>query len=1439
MYMPLESLINKLKQNGFSIRPDDYIEILKVIERFQPATLQEAGNLICPLIVNSPEEQERFGVVFRRICEEDEQDEGERKNEWWKKVLDFLRKHRWWTAGIIAAINIAGAIIIFIPKLFSSSTNESDLRPVISLSDPNGSTFRIGDTLGFDVYQSFRTPSDSTRVNWEWNFGKGWGHKNEKYLTLVAADTGRQTARLRFLSTANNEVVADTSMSYTVCQLLPQPTLVPNEQVNIELRDTVTVSSTMPESELIQYNTVWLVNDDTVARYKPSIKFAPDTAGTYRVTFIIQSSTGDAMCNYETSVSYIAVDPEVKTFSIIPASTGDALEKPLRMKNWIGHVLAVMLFAAAIAGFIMGRIDKRRKRHAANALAAATETAAPAVKKPPYEIPMENRQHQLVASEQAMNDVIRFMHQRTRDEALALNIPQTVQNTIRTGGIPDLVYSNRLRPNDYLIVIDSRVSNSQQLKLFDYLVGTFRNESMSVIHFYYKDNFSTFYNKQYPSGLTLKRLTELYKEFTLIIYGTGHHLIYDAYPTINADRFNELADWENKAILTPVPYQDWSIKEKLIGQQMILLPADAEGQLRLIKAINEKMLRHGDYLSSPENFYSATAYDFTDTADIKAYLNDEDLFQCICAIAIYPGIRWEVLIELSKAVLDVRDCPEKLNYTTLLKFVRISWLHEGYFPEQTRLDLLKQLGVKEEIAARKSLIELLTYADVNFKDQHYFSDEKKMQEIANKFVVYANDPAHHENYLPAKEQFEALWRNNKITDAPLKKYLDNTGKKKWETPIRQNDKAVGTGDYFKKEGTVQSPPPALAKWSDRLKTIAGICMALLIALNFAGDNLAETKFAAFLRMNTVDSSRKIPVTIMHGDYGYCLAGIQDSLDYKSLQLALFDRNNKTIAPTDSAKGKYSYALRYADLVQPLLLEARWSVVPPSRMITPKTAYGNVSGSIRFTTNTVQLRISGCDEEVYPPIEIVHTYSARAIDEANRLVQNLSVSGFKRIARSTGATGDSVVVQYYDVNNEMQARSLADTISRYINYQVGVALINDSSKKGYTVLLPEINTSEPSTTCMIMPIEKLPGSLTEIWKGQRSNRYITINLPRKRIWYSTGDKKSFGIYNMQEVCQRGNQYKLITVANGRYKNFYIRNIANERFELSACQGFLPSLAAARADTSDCNNYDVMQLYYEQGPPADLVDLYRPRKVWVFYLTYSGERLYQSQSYKLNTYLSMAKERGIGKVDLNGVLVDPQFTNTSAQAYFDAFTNYFRNFIADKGMQLGKPDFDGGGGTPFDRNYFWLFDPGEANETTTINANAINKTCGRIVNNYLHIRRADRCVSKDTVNVAGETTLTLQPGSYTAGWEIMLDSVDASRYRNIMVTMRVVDGDVSSNILNFGNAFSNTAPTTLNRFAFQTLDFVVPAAQQADKRIKLVLLHYGHANINLRRITVTKK
>ena len=135
------------------------------------------------------------------------------------------------------------------------------------------------------------------------------------------------------------------------------------------------------------------------------------------------------------------------------------------------------------------------------------------------------------------------------------------------------------------------------------------------------------------------------------------------------------------------------------------------------------------------------------------------MFQWLCAICVYPRIKWEVLVEIGKAILDKYGAPEKLNYSNLLKLCRITWMQQGVFPQMTRLELLKQLTIENELCARERLLHMLNYStSIYGANGCFFEEEKKRQQITNQFILHANNNAHYSQYAASKDAFKKIWK---------------------------------------------------------------------------------------------------------------------------------------------------------------------------------------------------------------------------------------------------------------------------------------------------------------------------------------------------------------------------------------------------------------------------------------------------------------------------------------------------------------------------------------------------------------------------------------------------------------------------------------------------------------------------------------------------------
>ena len=69
LHFPFEELIAHLKKEGFVIKPDDYIELLKVTGTFGTEDIRTLRYRLAPLLCTSEQDQERFYKVFDAYAE--------------------------------------------------------------------------------------------------------------------------------------------------------------------------------------------------------------------------------------------------------------------------------------------------------------------------------------------------------------------------------------------------------------------------------------------------------------------------------------------------------------------------------------------------------------------------------------------------------------------------------------------------------------------------------------------------------------------------------------------------------------------------------------------------------------------------------------------------------------------------------------------------------------------------------------------------------------------------------------------------------------------------------------------------------------------------------------------------------------------------------------------------------------------------------------------------------------------------------------------------------------------------------------------------------------------------------------------------------------------------------------------------------------------------
>ena len=1148
IHLPLEQLVLMLRREGFFVKPDDYIELLKVVEKFSTDNPTDLKSKLCPLIATNEEEQIKFYKVF---------DEYVRISINPPKLPDLPPPPipRWknyipWFILLLVALGVLLYLTGKPPVVNPSFT--------IAVQDTDGNTYLnavIGDTAFLDASATFgHRISDTEKINWRWNLGNGWEKPNSLKVKVACNKEDRIRIMLETASGPNNSIIKTDTQFLKVCTSIAGA-IISSDEEEPALGKTITLAPRFRGDTSLKKG-MWSLNGNMVEALATTFRYQFSSPGNYSFRFTPGPAGSFEECNQPIETSF-EISDTVNSVQLTALPAGNSSPpNPYKFNGWWIATAILFFLTSLLIAFLKQR---RARKKAITSIPVIPDQRTESVFTPPYEVPLENKDFLWVARNSEMNPFFRSLRNKMEDDNQALNVPKTIQSVIRSGGIPSLIFTNTLKSQEYLLLIDQSNPKSQQLKLFEYFCKVLSDESVNIERFYYS-SFELFKNENYPHGISLKRLSELYKTNTLIIFGNAWQLVYPAYPVLDKEIAEQLQEWEYKAILTPVAYRDWGLKENLIKKSFILLPADSEGQVRLMEAIKEKQLQHDKYLASFPHFYETSGYNLLSITDIKEYLGDEVLFQWLCAVCVYPRLRWEIVIEMGKLVCGKYHQSEKLNYINLLKLVRIPWMVEGSFPEKTRLELLKQLTVDNELAARAQILEMLKYSDLYFRDNYFFSEEKKLQQLTNQFVLFANDKNKYPEFHLAEQQFKRRWQQNKIFDGPLKVYLDKPGGDRWHTPVTENGKNPGLSDYFN-----AGDKKVLSGVNSKYNAFYISCgiLLLLLGLFFNRGKILNSSLAQSLQLSIADSS--VNKTIYFRLFPDSCINNTDS--FASRVKGTFTSGNNSLPFSFASNGIGNIPLSSTQLAQNTnSLTLQWS---DSSQIT--------LNNLAIISDTTKLQLSGLCKTTLIKSPLYIRYNNKS---AYNLIEQLikSLSSTYTVTAEVAEFSDSSRIVYYARNNAAEYASLAEKIKKSFGINLKTEFIEENRTPPAVPIL-FVNVAGPS--CNTIALSDLPQYINEVWRGPGNNRLMNINLARKTIWYSTGDNTSYGTYFITDACRTGTgAYKLTTKTDKGYKVFFLRNTQSQSVELSVCQNLVSSKEeiANLAETA-CDAYNKMIPYYE--------------------------------------------------------------------------------------------------------------------------------------------------------------------------------------------------------------------------------------------------------------------
>lgn len=814
--LPLYDFFIVLKQNGFSVSPKQVADCNRVINAYaqQVQNEDELCAYLSAVMANSKEEQVQFREIFTAFYKQELPQAPPPPPACPRRLIKHIK------ANILSYLSILLALLLALTVIYLS--NRMPALPVITIDAYQADSVTNGRA---DAVLLSSDTSNRFALHTLYDWGDGTAADSLPWHIYKADGSYRVKANVTVMY--KNRLI-DTVMATDLVNICVQ-------------RPVLNITGTPPGGEVLVGTAInfsagvqaanendinWTAAGDTVEKKGRGRNFTVAFSNTGRHTVYCTFSHAGAFCTAEKSVIIFVKDSVPHPPVVLAAAPGakDAAPGYSVKPYWYYLTAALALISLFFTIFFAVKWNKAKGN-----ITPLDPEAEREYQKLIVSLGGQLGKRELVFTgknylplpEKELSDVARMMRMRINDETPFIDIQKTIGKAVAQAGFFQPVYSTRTQQCEYLVLIDDIGVNSQQVKLFEYLLDLLVKQNVFIERFYYRRSPADCYNTEMPHGISLEKLSEKFPRHVLLIMGNAYQLLYDIYPVVDNSFLPLLHRWPHRAILTPVSFADWGNKEKMaLYEAMPMVPVDIQGQILLMKKLfAEEVNVIATLHQNSRDFYEAESVDFEDIDELYEYCEQADwanehtgsygnlLFQWIAALATWPKINWEITLAVGKALLDKHGKTNELNFTSLLRIARIKWMKEGRFPDYIRTALLKKLSRENEITARETILVLLNeIPEAELQRDHFAFEEKETQRMINEFILYAYDPVKYAAYKRSKNVFGKMNAKGEVMDQALLHYLENPGFK-WETlihaPVRpghgENSKPETLTGYFTAE----------------------------------------------------------------------------------------------------------------------------------------------------------------------------------------------------------------------------------------------------------------------------------------------------------------------------------------------------------------------------------------------------------------------------------------------------------------------------------------------------------------------------------------------------------------------------------------------------------------------------------------------------------------
>ncbi len=836
--------LDDLRKKGFTVEPDDYyvaIQLSGATNWSDKDALQQFKYKVAATVCRNKQEQEEFYQLFDHYTRLKETEAASQTGQASLAARKRKAKYRKLITLAASVILIAFLFAFFRLKVLTTSYAPITITlsgqhivagktaSVATVDYPPGMHFSRQQTL----YQRWVAPLyDSSGLQVSVQTGNTTA-ANSRDIIASFKDTGKQEVHI---AAHNPGFRKDTVLTLFACDERPAIHAEGAVYQNREARFIVTNNT---HKQPVAFS----LDDTSVTVRNDTLRYTFKKAGTYTVSSKFQQQ----VCQHEETNQFpVTVNQE---FQLQPNDT--------QWKDYIAHatlttlffVLLAVLSLLTLSGLLLYRYARKfLLRFVLNEQTLKTEndyldqTVLPLFEgnKIPADVRFKNNNH-LISDGGFMRRLSLHLKKKVESGIRKLNLQKTINTTIRRHDLYTPILDEKAATRDFLVFVDHNYNNPVQAALFGYLVATLTDNQVAIDEYLFNRDPQQLYTGKSNIPVSLRYIRNRHYQSVLVVFSDGYSFIDPVYSVLDESVRKEYAFWGHRILITPAPSNDWSVQEKILATFFHLIPADTIGLEMIQHLLQKNIYKQETIRTSQYNTYTAQFIESESIEALQTYAGE--LFPWIAALAVYPRINWQVIIAIGKAL-----APELVTYTNLLKISRIDWINAAMFATRLRLELLKTLSTDQEIKARQALIALLENGAL-IDTETIAENERTLQLIINKFILYAYAPDHFPAYQKEEKQFLKLFGEKAIGDIALKVYLQQDDPDKdndevlaeWKTPLDKENRTVTLSGYYNKQ-TGQTDRATVIDnkvRNFRRKLLYGLVPALLLLLGLSWVGLIQ------------------------------------------------------------------------------------------------------------------------------------------------------------------------------------------------------------------------------------------------------------------------------------------------------------------------------------------------------------------------------------------------------------------------------------------------------------------------------------------------------------------------------------------------------------------------------------------------------------------------